>query len=928
MDPERWRQIEEIYHAALEQPPGQIGAFLDQACQGNEELRCEVESLLAQEEVAGPMDRPVWVGAPNAPFPLGTKLQPGAMVGRYRILRLVGEGGMGAVYEAEQDKPRRTVALKLIKPGLASPEVLRRFERESQALGRLQHPGIAQIYEAGAADSGFGPQPYFAMEFIRGENLREYAALHRLDIRQRLELMAKICDAVQHAHQRGLIHRDLKPGNILVEETGQPRILDFGVARVRDVDAQESRQTDLGQVVGTLTYMSPEQVLADPLELDTRSDVYALGVILYELLAGRLPYQVSHKLHEAVHAICEEDPSRLSSIDRLYRGDVETIVAKALEKDKARRYASAADLAADIRRFLDCEPIVARPPTATYQLHKFAQRHRALVAGVAAVFVVLLAGVVASTWQALRANRATQAAIAERDRATSAERRVTQERDRAAVERNRAVTAEAQAVEQRNRAVVEKQRADTESAAARAISDFLRNDLLSQASASTQASPNTRPDPDLKVRTALDRAAARIEGKFDKQPLVQAEIRSTISETYLDLGLYPEAGRQIERALELRRRALGNAHPDTLKSRDSLASLYYRQGKFAQAEPLHAEVLEIRRRSIGEEHIDTLKSMNNLADAYRGQGKYAQAEPLLKRTVELKQRVLGLEDNSTLVSMNNLALLYLDRGDYSKAEPLYLQVLEVRRRLLGEEHPRTLFSAYALASVYWRAGQTAPAEPLFQQVYQVQHRVLGEAHPETLRTMNALATVFLTRRNYAQAEPLLLKGHELRRRVQGEEHPETLLSVLNLARLYREQGNYQQAEAIYGKVLEAQRRTRGEEHPETTGTRLSLGAALVEQRKFSDAEPLLRAAASAYAKTSPGNWQRFNSQSLLGASLAGQKKYAEAEPLLVSGFEGLMRHKASVAAQDPPALERARQWITRLYQEWGKPERAAEWRDR
>src|SRR5262245_32196982 len=278
------------------------------------------------------------------------------VIGRYRVLRVVGEGGMGVVYEAEQDHLRRTVALKIIKPGLASPPLLRRFEQESQALGRLQHPGIARIYDAGTADTGFGPQPYFAMEFIHGKNVKDYAEEQRLNTRQRLEMVAKIAEAVQHAHQRGLIHRDLKPANILVDETGQPKILDFGVARAIDSDAYATSQTGMGQLVGTLAYMSPEQVFADPLGLDTRSDVYALGVILYELLAGRMPYTISKKLDETIHSIREEDPARLSLISRSYRGDIETIVAKALEKDKARRYGSSAELAADIMRYLKDEP--------------------------------------------------------------------------------------------------------------------------------------------------------------------------------------------------------------------------------------------------------------------------------------------------------------------------------------------------------------------------------------------------------------------------------------------------------------------------------------------------------------------------------------------------------------------------------------------
>jgi len=394
------------------------------------------------------LDSPV--GAPVVPgFPL--------QIARYRILRLIGEGGMGIVYEAEQDHPCRIVALKIIKPGLSNTALLRRFEAESQALGRLQHPGIAQIYEAGTADTGFGPQPYFAMELIRGTSLKEYCAQHRLDQRQKLEIVARLADAVQHAHQRGLIHRDLKPINIIVDETGQPKILDFGVARATDVDMHATGNTRSGQLVGTPAYMSPEQALGDPLEVDTRTDVYSLGAILYELLAGRLPSTVSNNLHETLRAIREQDPLPLSSIDRSCRGDIETIAATALEKDKSRRYGSAAEFVADLRRYLNDEPIVARPPSVGYQLRKFARRHKTIVAGITALIVVLVVGMIVITLQAKRAILAEAQARSERDAAFAERTRANENEHSAELERDRARKQEQRALVLENEARAEAQ---------------------------------------------------------------------------------------------------------------------------------------------------------------------------------------------------------------------------------------------------------------------------------------------------------------------------------------------------------------------------------------------------------------------------------------------------------------------------------------
>lgn len=402
-------RLETLFHQAVELSPGERSAFLAANCANDSNLRQSLEQLLQDDDrlqakeglafLSSPLDR-------NGSSPAGmlnAKVGPTLLkqVGRYRILKLLREGGMGAVYEAEQDNPRRSVALKVIRPGLVTPSLFNRFTQEAQILGRLHHPGIATIYEAGMGEDG---QPYFALELVLGVALDEYVRLRSLTLPARLELMARVCDAVHYAHDRGVIHRDLKPSNILIDESGQPKVLDFGVARVIDDERPSGTgHTRTGQMVGTLNYMSPEQVMAQPGGLDRRSDVYALGVILFELLTGRLPYPLEHvPLPQAVELICHREPEWLGVIDPRYRGDVETILAKALEKEPSRRYSSAADLADDIRRYLRHEPIRARPPSALYQLSKFARRHKALVSGVAAVFVALTAGLIATAIFAAR----------------------------------------------------------------------------------------------------------------------------------------------------------------------------------------------------------------------------------------------------------------------------------------------------------------------------------------------------------------------------------------------------------------------------------------------------------------------------------------------------------------------------------------------
>jgi serine/threonine protein kinase/tetratricopeptide (TPR) repeat protein len=944
MTPEEWQHVKQILNDALEIAPGARAVFLDQACGGDAALRAEVESLLLSFDNAGAfIERPA---AASARLVEPESLAPGASLGRYRIIQSIAEGGMGAVYQAVRfdDLYHKLVAVKVVRHVIYGEHGLKHFDTERQILAHFDHPSIAKLLDAGALADG---RPYFIMEFIAGQQIDVWCDQHRLPTRGRLELFLKVCSGVEYAHRNLVVHRDLKPGNILVTEDGEPKLLDFGIAKILEEDPLTGAPAKTVTAMRMMTpeYASPEQVRGEL--VNTASDVYSLGALLYELLTGHRPYQLKGRMpHEAARIICEHDPARPSTIvrrtqpadpetgakcitpesvsatrdgrpSRLRRalaGDLDRIVLKALEKQPARRYSSVEKFADDIRRHLDGRPVEASGAPWGYRAGKFVRRHKAVAITTALVMLSLIGGLIATTR--------------------------------------------------------ERRRADSEASTARAVNDFLQNDLLAQASPSVQARPGTKPDPDLKVRTALDRAASRIAGKFDSQPLVEASIRQTIGDTYLDLGLYPEASGHLERALNLRHRVLGDQHRDTLTSMHKLAMLDWYQGRYAAAELLLTRVLEVRRRLLGQEHPDTVSAMNDLALAEWYRGEYARAELLFTKALEIRRRVLGLEHPDTLSTMNDLTGLYVHRGKYAEAEPLLSNVLEVRRRVLGEEHPNTLLSMNNLAVALWDEGKYAAAEPLLATVMEVKRRVLGQEHPETLSTINNLAGIYRDEGKYAAAEPLLIRVLEVRRRVLGPEHPDTLISMNNLGLLYTFQSTFLRAEPLLAETLELRRRILGQQHPDTLVSmnnlallyayehkdenaepiylealelerhvlapehprRLAgmneLGALYLRTRKYALAEGLLREALNSHDKSGADTWVRYNCESLLGASLLAQRKYAEAEPLLLSGYQGMLLRRTTMPWDRQMALNDAAERILQHYESWGKPEKVAEWREK
>jgi serine/threonine protein kinase/predicted negative regulator of RcsB-dependent stress response len=922
------------------------------------------------------------------------RLRP--MIPGYDELHELGRGGQGVVFSATQRSTKRKVAVKILSDGAwASEGRRRRFEREVDLIAGLHHPNIVRLYDSGVTDAGF---PYFVMEYIEGAGLDELVgapapegasarAEPPLDVRvpvpqtgvfslaavrTTLPFFAKVCEAVNYAHQRGVIHRDLKPSNIRIDPTGEPFVLDFGLAKLAadSYDSPAAAPMSLtGEFMGSPPWASPEQASGHPHSTDVRSDVYALGVILFQLLTGKFPYPVAGGLRDVLDTIKNVEPQRPSSLRRELNDEIDTIVLKCLAKEPDRRYQTAGELARDLRHYLAGEPVEAKRDSALYTLRKTMRRYKYAARAASAVLVVSLG---AAVWLSVLWLRATEA---EQLAATRLE----------ATEKARAAEAAALA------------EAQQEAAQTRAINEFLINMLTTPLDLGREA----------RVADVLDKAAAELPQAAALEPATEAALREALGSAYASLGLYAEAAPQLQKAAALwrqlegdegpgalttrahvawllrqtgkldesealfrqvlagRRRVLGADHLDTARTMNDLACVLEIQGKLEEAEELHRAALANLRQRLGDDALDTISSIGNLASVLSSQGKLDEAEALLQERLERARRVLGINHRDTLRAMSSYSWLLGMKGRYAEALALSREVYDGHRRLVGEDHPETITALANLAVAYSSLGRSEEAEPLLREVLERARRVLGPEHPDTLTALNMLAGVLKTRGRYAEAEPLLREALAGSRQARGEDHVDTLYAMNNLAQCLQLQEKRRPAEELYRAALAGCRRTLGEENPYTLTAMLNLGAVLVEAGQFEEAEPLLRhvldtrrklfgeeqidtlhaelqlatleyergAFEKAREMLEPllekvqralpaEHWYPGVVQGLYGRTLLALRQYAVAEQQLLEAYARLQ----TTLGDEHPRTQKLRGRLVELYEAWGKPDQAERYR--
>ena len=745
-------------------------------------------------------------------------------IGPYRLVKEIGEGGMGLVYEAEQLEPiKRRVALKMVKRGMDTEEFVARFESERQALAMMDHSAIAKVFDAGATERG---RPYFVMEYVEGIPINDYCDEHKLSVHDRLELFVLVCEGVHHAHQKAIIHRDLKPSNILVGKIDGhhvPKIIDFGVAKAMDNSIMENTMTTgAGQLVGTPEYMSPEQTDMTAMGIDTRTDVYALGVVLYELLVGQLPFpseELKDKgFYEVLRIIREDEAPKPStraktlagsrktlnkvavnrrieptSLGKKLRGDLDWITMRALEKDRTRRYETVKGFSQDIKRHLRFEPVSAGPPSQTYRMGKFIRRHRSGVVAAGIGLAAILLGIAGTTTGLVRAVRAERHA---------------------------------------------RQEAET----ARKVSDFLVG--LFEVSDPDQSKGNT-----ITAREILDQGSLRIAEELEGEPMTQSRLMNTIGKVYQNLGLYEEATPQLETALELRRSASGEDDIVSAAMLADLGDLYIDRGLYDDAEEMLTEALAVMDRQ-GEQadNLALALSINELASVYRRQGKYDLAEPLYERALNIRMVALGPDDPEVARSYNSLAILNWNRGNYTEAERLYKQALDLWKKAYGSDHSDVAKGLNNLALLYHQQDLYADAEPLYEEAAAIYEKVLGPEHPRLTLALNNLALCHYEAGQLDEADPLFRRALKIREKVLGPDHPDVAQTLNNLANLERSRGNYTEAEALYTRALEIRVAALGQEHPDVGWTLRDMGIRALKMGNPEEARPFFEQAVAIHEK--------------------------------------------------------------------------------
>jgi len=876
MNPERWHRIEELFCTVVDRPPAERGAYLTRVCGDDEELRREVLELLSHETAEGFLEDPIKHAT------LAVAIEPademlGQRIGQYRLIRLIGRGGMGTVYEAARDDRQfdQRVALKLIRRGMDSEFVRARFLRERQILAGLDHPHIARLFDGGATADA---QPYFVMEFVEGETITAYCRQHALPLDAKLNLFRDVCAAVQHAHQKLVIHRDLKPGNILVTAEGTPKLLDFGIAKLLASDTGEAHtRTETAVRLMTPDYASPEQVRGGA--ITTATDVYALGVVLYELLTERRPYQFeTYAPLEIEHAICDTEAARPSEmigrqfgttakLARQLAGDLDNIVMMALRKEPARRYPSVEKFSEDLRRYLEGLPVTARPDTFTYRAGKFVRRHRVGVAALALVLLSLLGGIVATTLAAQRAR-------AERDRANQA-----------------AATAEAA-----TKSLV-------------AVFEF--------------ADPGSAKGNAITAKELLDQGAEKVVRELKDQPAVQAKLMDTIGGLYQTIGVHDRAQQLLEESLKLRRQTLGAEHVDVAASLNRLGALAFEKSDYVSSEARFREALALRRKLLGMNHLDVAESMTGLGQTLLASGKFAEAEPLVREALALRRKQLDPEHKDIAQSLNAVGRVLSEQGKFAEAAEMYRQTLAIHRKLYGAEHPFVAYSLNNLAAMLQELGDYDGAEPLFREALALRRKLLGAEHPDVASSLANLASLLQDKRAYGEAEQCYRQALALRRKLFGENHLKLTVTMNNLASLLADKGDWAGCEALHRQALAIRRKELGEEHFEVGTSLNNIANVLYHKGQFAEAERMQRQAIAIYQKSlEPDHWMIHRSRSHLGACLLKLKRYREAEEQLLMAYAGLK----TVRGEQHEMTRRAVSRLIELYEAWGKTDQAATYR--